>query len=219
MFESKINRGRANGYAPLDGSGKVPLDKLPPIQSTINTGSFATTGSNTFTGTQTIVGPFGSLIIDQINTFGTDSVIIATTGSANLLVTSNNISLFGVTEFIDVEDISNNASLFANITNTNYGGGVAGGPVASILTIVSGSIPNYWFFDSSGSSFLPGDVNIGYSDALGLFPTSGSLNVRNGNINVSGSTTITGNNGRLIYGGTAYPTLAEIHTNNDYPWL
>ena len=49
MFESKINRGKANGYAPLGSSGKVPLDYLPPIQSTLNTGSFATTGSNTFT--------------------------------------------------------------------------------------------------------------------------------------------------------------------------
>jgi hypothetical protein len=71
MFESKINRGKANGYAPLDGSGKVPLDKLPPIQSTINTGSFvtinqtgsfATTSSNTFTGTQTITGSNGRLV-------------------------------------------------------------------------------------------------------------------------------------------------------------
>jgi len=35
MFESKLNRGKAGGYAPLDGTGKVPLDKLPPIQSTI----------------------------------------------------------------------------------------------------------------------------------------------------------------------------------------
>ena len=223
MFESKINRGRANGYAPLDGSGKVPLDKLPPIQSTIDTGSFATTGSNTFTGTQTIVGTSNSLTIKEDDIlYGQESFIIAATGSANLLVTSNNISLFGVTELPDVEDLGNNASLFANVANTNYGGIIAGGPVASILTIVSGSMPNYWFFDSSGSSFLPGDVNIGYSDALGLFPTSGSLNVRNGNINVSGSTTITGNNGRLIYRGTALevnPTLAEIHVNNDTPWL
>jgi hypothetical protein len=62
MFESKINRGRANGYAPLDGSGKVPLDKLPPIQSTINTGSLATTGSNVFNGSQTITGSNGRLV-------------------------------------------------------------------------------------------------------------------------------------------------------------
>ena len=223
MFESKINRGRANGYAPLDGSGKVPLDKLPPIQSTIDTGSFATTGSNTFTGTQTIVGTSNSLTIKEDDIlYGQESFIIAATGSAGLLVTSNNISLFGVTEANDVENIDNNASLFANIANSEFGGTIAGGPVASILTIVSGSMPNYWFFDSSGSSFLPGDVNIGYSDALGLFPTSGSLNVNNGNINVSGSTTITGNNGRLIYRGTTlnlYPTLAEIHMNDDSAWL
>ena len=60
MFESKINRGKANGYAPLDGSGKVPLSKLPPIQSTIDTGSFATIGSNTFTGVQTLAGTSGT---------------------------------------------------------------------------------------------------------------------------------------------------------------
>jgi hypothetical protein len=87
MFESKINRGKANGYAPLDGSGKVPLDKLPPIQSLIDTGSFATTsslqtiinvtgsfattGSNTFNGNQTINGSLildnGAVIKDNVN--------------------------------------------------------------------------------------------------------------------------------------------------------
>jgi hypothetical protein len=38
----------------------------------------------------------------------------------------------------------------------------------------------------------------------------------------TGSQTITGSNGRLIYTGTTpgiYPTLAEVHINNDYPWL
>ena len=207
MFESKINRGRANGYAPLDGSGKVPLDKLPPIQSTIDTGSFATTGSNTFTGTQTIVGPSNSLIIEQTNIFGNDSFRITATGSANLLVTSNNISLFGVTEVNDVENIDNNASLFANIANSNYGGGVATGPVASILTTASGSIPNYWFFDASGSSFLPGDVYIGHSGLGGDY--SGSLNIRNGNINLSGSLSLTGN----IGGALALVDNVEIFTS------
>jgi len=38
MFESKINRGRANGYAPLDSSGKVSVSNLP---------SFATSASLT----------------------------------------------------------------------------------------------------------------------------------------------------------------------------
>jgi hypothetical protein len=78
MFESKINRGKANGYAPLDGSGKVPLDKLPPIQSPIDTGSFAITGSNSFDGEQTISG----------------SLMISGSGSlnGNNLVSSNTIN-------------------------------------------------------------------------------------------------------------------------------
>jgi hypothetical protein len=56
MFESKINRGRANGYAPLDSGSKVPLSYLPPIQSTIDTGSFATTSS-----LQSLIDVTGSL--------------------------------------------------------------------------------------------------------------------------------------------------------------
>ena len=31
MFESKINRGATNGYAPLDGSKLVPYGNIPPI--------------------------------------------------------------------------------------------------------------------------------------------------------------------------------------------
>jgi hypothetical protein len=49
----------------------------------------------------------------------------------------------------------------------------------------------------------------------GSFATTGSNTF-------SGSQTITGSNGRLIYTGTTpgvYPALAEIHANNDYPWL
>jgi hypothetical protein len=81
MFESKINRGKANGYAPLDGSGKVPLDKLPPIQSTIDTGSFATTGSNTFYDSQTIVGNV---------TFPSSSFISTTNPSGALFISTLN---------------------------------------------------------------------------------------------------------------------------------
>jgi hypothetical protein len=81
MFESKINRGKANGYAPLDGSGKVPLDKLPPIQSPIDTGSFATTSS-----LQTIIDVTGSFVTTTSFNEYTASVNIdtspfATTGS------------------------------------------------------------------------------------------------------------------------------------------
>jgi hypothetical protein len=49
----------------------------------------------------------------------------------------------------------------------------------------------------------------------GSFATTGSNTFQ-------GTQTITGSNGRLIYTGTTlglYPTLAEIHANDDYPWL
>ena len=49
----------------------------------------------------------------------------------------------------------------------------------------------------------------------GSFATTGSNVFR-------GTQTITGSNGRLIYTGTTpgiYPTLAEVHINDDYPWL
>ena len=49
----------------------------------------------------------------------------------------------------------------------------------------------------------------------GVFATTGSNTF-------IGTQTITGSNGRLIYTGTtpgAYPTLAEVHINSDYPWL
>ena len=56
MFESKLNKGTANGYAPLDSNNKVSLDFLDTGSIIIKTGSFATTGSNVFKGSQTITG-------------------------------------------------------------------------------------------------------------------------------------------------------------------
>ena len=58
-------------------------------------------------------------------------------------------------------------------------------------------------------------MNAGTTIDTGSFATTGS-NIFKGN------QTITGSNGRLIYTGTTpgiYPTLAEVHINNDYPWL
>ena len=76
MFESKINRGRANGYTPLDSSSKVPLEYLPPIQSTINTGSFVTinqTGSFATTSSlQILINLTGSYATTGSNQFNGD---------------------------------------------------------------------------------------------------------------------------------------------------
>jgi len=185
MFESKINRGRANGYAPLDGSGKVPLDKLPPIQSTINTGSFATTGSNIFTGNQTISGSEdGSLTIGELNFLGGPSFGLRVSGSegAPLVLTSDGTLLIGA--IANATDLFGDTSVFSNSTN---GFPTSDGPIAGISVQKSGSFQSAWLFDYDGKSYFPGDINIGYGiDGSGIV-YSGSLNISKGNINVSGS--------------------------------
>jgi hypothetical protein len=193
MFESKINRGRANGYAPLGSSGKVPLDYLPPIQSTLNTGSFATTGSNTFTGVQTLAGTSGTawaeLTIGQTNIFGNyNSYDIRATGSSDvgISLTSDVLSIVGV---IDTEfgPAGNNSIVF----NGKYGFPYSDGPFTGIGVLKSGSQEKVWIYDYAGKSSFPGDVNIGYNSFF-AGEYSGSLNVNKGNINVSGSINTTG---------------------------
>jgi hypothetical protein len=184
MFESKINRGRANGYAPLGSTGKVPLDYLPPIQSTINTGSFATTGSNIFTGNQIISGSGdSSLTIGEVNTIAGPSFGLRVSGSdgAPLFLTSDGTLLIGA--ITNPTNISDDASFFANQLDSYP---VSDGPTAAILVQKSGSFQSNWVFDYDGKSYFPSDITIGYN-SLGGGLTSGSLNITKGNINVSGS--------------------------------
>jgi hypothetical protein len=187
MFESKINRGRANGYAPLGSTGKVPLDYLPPIQSTLNTGSFATTGSNVFTGTQTISGSDdSSLTIGPSNDFGNDSFSLRASGSggSSIVIASDTLSLIGA--LTNATDISGDASVFANQLISFP---ISDGPTAAIVVQKSGSLQSNWVFDYDGKSYFPGDITIGYN-SLGGGLTSGSLNISKGNISVSGSVNI-----------------------------
>jgi hypothetical protein len=65
-----------------------------------------------------------------------------------------------------------------------------GGPEAQLQLYKSGSVPAIWVYDYNATSNFPGDINIGYDNIIGT--TSGSLNIRNGNINLSGSINVTG---------------------------
>ena len=129
MFESKINRGRANGYAPLDGSGKVPLDKLPPIQSTIDTGSFATTNSNQFNGNQSISGSLtvaefiqtstiqatGSLFLQPDLTDNRHFEIYNTSPTDTHIKANGGLSYFGDdTNYLKIDDGNGDVEIAAN---------------------------------------------------------------------------------------------------------
>jgi hypothetical protein len=80
----------------------------------------------------------------------------------------------------------------------------------AVATVVHVSTPG-----PKGDSGPKGDAGSIGSVDTGSFAITGSNTFY-------GLQTITGSNGRLVYTGTtpgAYPTLAEVHINNDYPWL
>lgn len=198
------------GFVQLDGSNKVNLtgsftgsfvgDGSGLTNLIIYTGSFATTGSNIFYGTQVLSGSnSSSLTIGQLSLIDTDSFDIRAS-NAPLSLTSNTSSIVGA---------SDNGS--ENISATIYqttGFPISAGPIAATILAKSGSNQKAWLHLDDGSSYMPGDVNIGYE----IFgdTTSGSLNISNGNINVTGSIKVTNGITGSLYGTASYATSAAI---------
>ena len=223
MFESKINRGKANGYAPLGSTGKVPLENLPPIQSTLDTGSFATIGSNTFTGVQTLAGTSGEggaavLTIGQLSISGPGSFDINATasGSGFLGITSDYVTAIGAISGSYFSPNAKNVIFATDVTGFPINDG--NGPIA-LLAMQNENIVREWLYNYDGKSYMPGELNIGYYD-FGQEATSGSLNIRHGNINVSGSIFVSGNiyannlTGSKFYTGS-FATTGSNQFNGD----
>ena len=181
MFESKLNRGKANGYAPLDGSGKVPLSKLPSIQSTINTGSLATTGSNTFVGDQTING---SVTTTTGNIQGTGSLYlqpdsndnrhfeIYNTSPTDVHIKSNSgLSFFGDdTNYLKIDDSAGDVTIaaFSDIILTTDDGGVYIGSYGSNNGVVTNGYLNTIIGDTD---IINGGTGNSITDVIGRIPT------------------------------------------------
>jgi hypothetical protein len=90
MFESKINRGKANGYAPLDGDGKVSLSNLPDVVGQAGTsGTSGVNGSQGLNGTPGTSGTDGTSGTSPFAGVNTGS--FATTGS-NVFIGNQSIS-------------------------------------------------------------------------------------------------------------------------------
>ena len=184
MFESKINRGKANGYAPLDGSGKVPLDKLPPIQSTIDTGSFAITGSNEFIGNQTISGSLtttefiqtsviqatGSLYLQPDSTDNRHFEIYNTSPTDVHIKASSGISFFGDdTNYIKIDNTTDDVTIaaFSDIILTSDDGGVYIGSYGSGNGVVTNGYLNTIIGDTD---IINGATGNSITDAIGRIP-------------------------------------------------
>jgi hypothetical protein len=131
-------------------------------------------------------GDYLDLIIGNTNAFGPNGYQINASGSTeNALFLISNLASAMVAQ----GTVSNprDTSLFA----TQVVGYVNnGGPEAQLQLSKSGSVPAIWVYDYTATSNFPGDINIGYDNIIGT--TSGSLNIRNGNINLSGSINVTG---------------------------
>ena len=98
MFESNLNKGKSNGYTPLDGNEKIPLKYLYNTTS-----SYATTGSNYFKGNQTVSG---SIIANYFIGDGSDLTNVPNTGP----ISFNGSSIY--TKIPQTSNINNNGSIF-----------------------------------------------------------------------------------------------------------
>ena len=168
-------------------------------QQVIDYNKFALTASaNTFYGNQTITGSLkvsGSLFLNE-------GAILST---ASLPILSQDHSYFGIGDVANYPSdlFLADASIFIAIRN-NYP--ISNGPGAQIQ-VKSGSQVSAWYYDGDGTSYLPGDVNIGFDAPLSAYSTSGSLNIKNGNINLSGSLNVSGSSHTIQNG---YIVLTQV---------
>ena len=182
------------------------------IQTTaFNTGSFATTGSNTFIGNQTITG---SLRIEDDNNFSKINGFKFSLANAtpNLI---GNLDSVGIYAGYDIEnDIT--TSLASN----------------RIFYITVGENSNYWTFGRDGILTVPGNIagahNLaitGSNTFIGNQTITGSLNVT-GSVNIDNVIKLTpvtsfpsGQAGMLIASASYGKTNLYMYDGSDWKWL
>jgi hypothetical protein len=131
----------------------------------------------------------GSVVVSG-SLFLNEGAILST---ASLTILSQDYSIFGTTDVNNYPSgtFSGSAAIFIT-TRTNYPISNRFGAQTQIKSGPLGTDVTAWYYDADGTSYFPGDVNIGFDAPLSEYLTSGSLNIRNGNINLSGSLTISG---------------------------
>jgi hypothetical protein len=191
MFESKINRGRANGYAPLDSGSKVPLSYLPPIQSTIDTGSLVTTSS-----LQTFSESIDGRVIDLENwsssltdTFATDLevAIVSSSVAATISVVSSAVGLVTTSSFNQYTASQSTSSLATTGSNQFNGNQIITGSIIATSNIqtVNGYVQTNLLYNGGPieirSFYQPLQIN-----------SNGARTIVNDNTDISGSLRVSG---------------------------
>jgi hypothetical protein len=197
MFESKINRGRANGYAPLDSGSKVPLSYLPPIQSTIDTGSFATTSS-----LQTLIDVTGSFATtSSLQTFSESidgRITYLENWSSSLtdtFATDLEVSIVSSSVAATIGIVSSAVGLVTTSSFNDYTASQSTGSLVDRLNSIENATSSY---ELKGSGILSGSIS--YTDLTnipdGIVSQStdlSSLNSKTGSYATTGSNSFNGN--------------------------
>jgi hypothetical protein len=217
MFESRINRGKANGYAPLDGGGKIPLDKLPLIQTTTDTGSLVDS-----------INELEESVIDISNALGS----FATTSSLQTLIdaTGSFATTSSLQALIDVTSSFVTTSSF-NAFTSSLSGAISGSTQITTLGFVSGSYETTGRGVISGSAQLPSGLISGSAQLTTSFPpkTIGSWTIPAGastrsftvDWNHSYQMWVNGNipNGIITWNATVNVTNANVAVvGSQYGW-
>jgi hypothetical protein len=196
----QVNITSTTGYSTFSSSiATTDLNQENRLSSIEGkTGSYATTGSNTFKSNQTISGSV--IITENLTVFGSSSITYVT--SSQLRVEDNIITVntaspgsrFGGLEVHDsgsvgiatgslLWDSVNNRWIYQNSSEASYGGGVllsgprSSGSLGSELTLTSGRVAK-----SAGGDHL-NDSNI---------TDNGSLVIINSNTEITGTFVVTG---------------------------
>ena len=203
MFESKINRGRANGYAPLNGDGKVGLNYLPDVVGVAGTsgtsgvngvngsqGSSGANGTNGLNGTNGTSGtsPFaevdtGSFATTGSNTFTGVQTLAGTSGTSWAELTIGQTDIFGNYNSYDIRATGSSA---AGISLTSDVVSVVGvvdkefGPAGNNSVVFSGK---YGFPYSDGPFTGIGILQSGSQEKVWIYDYTGKASFP-GDVNI-----------------------------------
>ena len=184
------------------------------VGSNINTSSFATTGSNSFNGNQTITGSLIVSAVAVVNggvTIPTGSTITLTSGSSISVDVSGAItgsltgSVFGIGDVVAFSSSVN--SRINNITSSTIPDGTISGSaqITTLGFISSSTTINTGSFATTGSNVFTGSQNI-ISGSVTASAFLGTIRATNGV--VSGSSQVLGGSG--VYSGSLYAAGARF---------
>ena len=210
FIEGTLN---VSGATSLNGTvnvtGSLLINGIAPLSG--NTGSFATTGSNTFTGGQTIKSGGGLTLSENIGGGGDDN---------RITLASINQSTLQINNFISSSNFQSGSSLQISAGTGSNGYGFSGSATFQMDALYNGNAARMQVFaiNGVGSALVGYADNITFSKQAG-FPSApaNTFSVDAYNIQLSGSTTIVGAttvNGAVNITGSLTSSLTE-----GYVWV